>query len=88
MQTFCQLFIFRAIDGLTDPNWGGSTCTHTDLSQSGAWWQVELPGTFTVTRVKLYNRIDCCSTDPYIIYILTILVNNYAPLGQCILTWL
>ncbi|XP_066283555.1 uncharacterized protein [Branchiostoma lanceolatum] len=34
-------------------------CTHTH-SEHQPWWRVDLAGTFTVTRVSILNRGDCC----------------------------
>ena len=48
----------RAIDGNTDGNWGGGSCTHTDSSP--AWWQVDLGGTAHVDHVSVYHRTNCC----------------------------
>ena len=49
----------RAIDGATSGQWGDGTCTHTSGSET-PWWQVTLPAGYTITSVKIYNRVDCC----------------------------
>uniref|UniRef100_A0A673IGD6 Fucolectin tachylectin-4 pentraxin-1 domain-containing protein n=1 Tax=Sinocyclocheilus rhinocerous TaxID=307959 RepID=A0A673IGD6_9TELE len=36
-----------------------STCTHTDL-QSDPWWKLDLLKTYSVNRVTITNRPDCC----------------------------
>jgi hypothetical protein len=48
----------RAIDGNTDGNWGGGSCTHTDTNP--AWWQVDLGQTSTINRVGVFHRTNCC----------------------------
>ena len=48
----------RAIDGNTDGNWGGGSCTHTDTNPS--WWQVDLGQMSTVNRVAVFHRTNCC----------------------------
>ena len=48
----------RAIDGNTDGNWGGGSCTHTDTNP--AWWQVDLGQTSTINRVAVFHRTNCC----------------------------
>ena len=51
----------RGVDGITSTNYFASprSCTHT-LSQTGAWWQVNLGGEYQVDVVTLVNRGDCC----------------------------
>jgi hypothetical protein len=58
----------RAIDGNTDSNYGGNSCTHTQSSDH-SWWSVDLGVPSKVESVKIYNRQDCCSdrlTDPIV----------------------
>jgi len=38
--------------------WSG-TCTHTS-NDGGAWWKVELGGTYAVAKVEVLGRGDCC----------------------------
>ena len=49
----------RAIDGNTDPNWSGYSCTHT-CSENQPWWKVVFPSPVDISQVKLTNRGDCC----------------------------
>ncbi len=49
----------KAVDGNANPNWGGRSCTHTQ-SQQGAWWRVDLGKQYSVGKVKITNRGDCC----------------------------
>jgi hypothetical protein len=50
----------RAIDGNTDGNWGGGSVTHT-AAMANPYWEVALGDYYNVTRVDVYNRLDCCS---------------------------
>ncbi|XP_042582897.1 uncharacterized protein LOC122137907 isoform X1 [Cyprinus carpio] len=52
--TYRHWFAQNALDGL------GSTCTHTD-EQSDPWWKLDLMKTYSVNRVTITNRPDCCS---------------------------
>uniref|UniRef100_A0A8C1G0L1 Fucolectin tachylectin-4 pentraxin-1 domain-containing protein n=1 Tax=Cyprinus carpio carpio TaxID=630221 RepID=A0A8C1G0L1_CYPCA len=36
------------------------TCTHTEF-QSEPWWKLDLMTTYSVNRVNITNRHDCCS---------------------------
>ncbi|KAL0189896.1 hypothetical protein M9458_016995, partial [Cirrhinus mrigala] len=35
------------------------TCSHTEL-QSDPWWTLDLLKTYSVNRVTITNRPDCC----------------------------
>ena len=48
----------RAIDGNTDGNWGGGSCTHTDTAP--AWWQIDLGVVAHITHVDVWHRTNCC----------------------------
>jgi len=50
----------NAVDGNTDPTWGGGSMTHTKFDDN-AWWQVDLEDNFMIEVVKVYNRQDCCA---------------------------
>ena len=60
----------RAVDGDTNGNWGGNSCTHTS-SANNPWWRVQLPGRHMITKVVLYNRSDTCSDrlSPVYVYV-------------------
>ncbi|XP_058639054.1 fucolectin-like [Onychostoma macrolepis] len=45
----------NALDGLN------STCTHTD-TQSDPWWTLDLMKMYSVNRVTITNRRDCCDS--------------------------
>ena len=51
----------RAVDGNTSGLWSGSSISHTAY-ESNAWWQVNLGSARKVTKVRLWNRTDCCSS--------------------------
>lgn len=51
----------HGIDGNTSGIWNNGSCTHTnDLSNS--WWEVDFGGDCAISRILLYNRLDCCQT--------------------------
>ncbi|XP_019614540.1 PREDICTED: uncharacterized protein LOC109462428 isoform X1 [Branchiostoma belcheri] len=49
----------RAVDGNTNSQWGGSSCTHTG-NDNQPWWRVDLGSSNCVDRVVVTNRADCC----------------------------
>ena len=49
----------RGVDGNRNGQWGGASCTHTNI-HSQAWWAVDLGKEMSVTRVSISNRADCC----------------------------
>jgi hypothetical protein len=49
----------RAVDGSTNGDYSSGSCTHTK-QQGNPWWRVDLQGTVEVTRVVVWNRVDCC----------------------------
>ena len=49
----------RAVDGNSDPEWGGGSCTHTS-NQKQSWWAVDLGKKSVIRRVVIKNRKDCC----------------------------
>lgn len=50
----------RGNDGNPNPQWKAKSCTATN-KQARPWWRVDLQGIFTIGKVKLVNRQDCCS---------------------------
>ncbi|XP_051872038.1 fucolectin-like [Pristis pectinata] len=52
----------RAIDGSN--NWNGKmgSCTETKPSRN-PWWTVNLKRVYTVSTVRITNRMDCCSNE-------------------------
>jgi putative membrane-bound dehydrogenase-like protein len=51
----------KATDGNTDGrhNRGGPGVTHTNHDQ-GAWWEVDLGRDVPVSKLRIWNRTDCC----------------------------
>lgn len=49
----------RAVDGNTDPNFAGNSCTQTNV-ETNPWWVVDLEKTASISKVQLFNRADCC----------------------------
>nr|ACF05191.1 bryohealin precursor [Bryopsis plumosa] len=49
----------RGVDGDDNPMWSGNSCTHTEKQQN-PWWQVDLGGTYQISKVVITNREDCC----------------------------
>jgi hypothetical protein len=39
---------------------GQFTCIHTLNDAAGAWWKVNLENTYTIGKIKILNRGDCC----------------------------
>ncbi|NNE66638.1 MAG: hypothetical protein HKN33_08725, partial [Pyrinomonadaceae bacterium] len=53
-----------AIDGFTDGNFSVGSVTHTaegpNKGTRDPWWEVDLGSVFEISKVKIYNRTDCC----------------------------
>jgi len=47
----------RAIDGITDGDYGNDSVTHTQHEEN-SWWQVDLDNQFVLQTVTLHNRTD------------------------------
>ncbi|XP_078693730.1 uncharacterized protein LOC144923229 isoform X2 [Branchiostoma floridae x Branchiostoma belcheri] len=63
----------RAVDRNTDANYHAGSCTHTVSGQGEtdpSWW-VDLRQSYMVSRVVIFNRMDCCSErlNPFNIHI-------------------
>ena len=50
----------RAVDGNTDGEWYGYSVTHTN-QQSNPWWKVDFEATYDISKIKVFNRTDCCN---------------------------
>jgi len=51
-----------AVDGNTDGTWTNGSVTHTvDGGSENPWWQVDLGATYTIQKVLIWNRTDCCA---------------------------
>jgi hypothetical protein len=52
----------RAVDGITNGNFGANSVTHTaDTGGGPKYWEVDLGGTFNINEIALWNRSDCCT---------------------------
>ncbi|KAF4100525.1 uncharacterized protein LOC131525818 [Onychostoma macrolepis] len=49
----------NAVDGNSESNYMLRSCTHT-AEEKDPWWRVDLQQTYSVTRVIITNRGDCC----------------------------
>ncbi|HXI23940.1 MAG TPA: discoidin domain-containing protein, partial [Pyrinomonadaceae bacterium] len=49
-----------AVDGNTSGNWWPDYSVSSTNADAGAWWQVDLGGTFAIQSVEVWNRTDCC----------------------------
>ena len=51
----------KAVDGDSNGDWGGGTCTHTlDNTDGGEWWQVDLGSSMPINHIDIFHRTDCC----------------------------
>ena len=62
----------NGVDGNTNADWfNGGSCTHTNADTSDAvnnnWWVVDLQSRYSVEKVILYNRADCCGKNRVLI---------------------
>ncbi len=51
----------RAVDGNTNGEWSANSVTHTNY-QKNAFWKVELGRGYQVSKVRIWNRTDCCTS--------------------------
>eukprot|EP00296_Roombia_truncata_P007776 JP446229.1.p1 GENE.JP446229.1~~JP446229.1.p1 ORF type:complete len:291 (+),score=24.40 JP446229.1:459-1331(+) len=51
----------RAVDGNTSGSYGSGSVTHTTREPLN-WWKVDLLDIYTVNKVRIYNRVDCCGS--------------------------
>ena len=49
----------KALDGVTDGNFGAANGMHTESDQY-AWWEVDLGAHYRIGEIKIHNRTDCC----------------------------
>ena len=50
----------KAVDGKTDGIYDDQSCTHTE-KKANNWWKVDLQAEYFVSKVIVWNRVDCCS---------------------------
>ena len=60
----------HAVDGDTNGDYDGGSCTHTKKKKN-PWWKVDIGSVYFTQTVKVFNRVDCCSDrlSDYTIYI-------------------
>jgi hypothetical protein len=49
----------RAADGSTDGNYGNNSVSHTN-NEAVPWWQIDLGSAQAISKIRLWNRTDCC----------------------------
>ncbi|XP_073714481.1 uncharacterized protein [Misgurnus anguillicaudatus] len=49
----------HAVDGNRESNYGRGSCTHTGV-ENNPWWRVNLQKIYTINKVIITNRGDCC----------------------------
>ncbi|XP_067249145.1 fucolectin-1-like [Chanodichthys erythropterus] len=49
----------HAVDGNSNSNYAHGSCTHTN-SEHNPWWRVDLMGVYSINKVTIANRGDCC----------------------------
>ncbi|XP_073714485.1 fucolectin [Misgurnus anguillicaudatus] len=49
----------HAVDGNRESNYGRGSCTHTGV-EDNPWWRVDLKGIYSINKVIITNRGDCC----------------------------
>ncbi|MEM6802928.1 MAG: discoidin domain-containing protein [Bacteroidota bacterium] len=60
----------RAIDGNNDGVYANQTSTHTN-NEANAWWEVDLGQVYSLSKLRLWNRTDCCADRLSNFYVLT-----------------
>jgi hypothetical protein len=51
----------RAVDGNNNGNYAKQSVTHTK-KESKPWWQVDLGNRMAISKVVVWNRVDCCAS--------------------------
>ena len=49
----------RANDGNTDQNFKSNSVAHTE-TETDPWWMVDLRETKDISKIRVFNRLDCC----------------------------
>lgn len=68
----------NAVDGDTSQNAAMNSCSVT-LNEANPWILIDLGAEYTITHIKVFNRLDCCSKYLILIqiFILTLLISLY-----------
>lgn len=52
----------RAVDGNTSGLWSAGSISHTQRGGSlNPWWRVDLQGIYSLEKIEVFNRTNCCS---------------------------
>ena len=57
--TYCGGTLSRGNDGNTQGHWNTGTVFHT-YNGGNAWWEVDLGQPYSIDKVVVYSRTDCC----------------------------
>ncbi|KAL1272055.1 hypothetical protein QQF64_031071 [Cirrhinus molitorella] len=52
----------HAVDGNRDTDYGKGSCTHTN-AEFNPWWRADLGNVYSISRVAITNRGDCCKEN-------------------------
>lgn len=50
-----------AIDGNTDGVFANGSTTHTEEGSANPWWEVDLGKSYNISKISVWNRVDCCN---------------------------
>lgn len=53
---------WRAIDGNIDGNYNSRSVTHTTSQGRYAWWKLQFITVYNIAEIRVWNRVDCCSS--------------------------
>ena len=52
----------NAVDGKTDGRWQSGSVTHTNgQGENNPWWTVDLGEVYEISKIRIWNRTDCCA---------------------------
>jgi hypothetical protein len=52
----------NAVDGITDGRWQSGSVTHTKSEgEKNPWWTVDLGEVYEISKIRIWNRTDCCA---------------------------
>jgi hypothetical protein len=66
----------RAVDGNREGNYNANSVSHTNNSPQ-EWWEVDLGNQQQISKIRIWNRTDCCSERLANFYVLV----SQRPLG-------
>jgi len=53
---------WRAIDGNIDGHYNSQSVTHTKSEGTSAWWKLQFITVYNIAEIRVWNRVDCCSS--------------------------